>query len=342
MVFRFVAVATIAGLSIAVSTAQAQDFYANRQINLIVASGAGGGYDVNARVLARTLPNHIPGQPKIVVQNMSGASGIQGTNHLYTIADRDGTVIGAIANTMPLDPLFGGPAARFDPRQLGWIGSIGKQINVCIAWTSNDFVKFEDVQQREMKVSATGATGWRSMMPRMLNAVAGTKFKVINGYGTTESMLAVERGEVDGICSTYETLSASQPGWLKDKKVRFLAQFGFEPIPAIKDVPMGLKFVKDSADLDAIRLIFLQQETGRPIVAPPNVPKDRLEVLRRAFEATMKDPAFLADAEKAQLDVNPLFGAAIEDMLAKAYASPPALVERAKVILARASEDKKN
>jgi tripartite-type tricarboxylate transporter receptor subunit TctC len=341
MMFRFVG-AAVAGLSIAAPVVDAQDVYANKQINLIVASGAGGGYDTNARVLARTLPNHIPGQPKIVVQNMAGASGIQATNHLYTIAERDGTVIGAIANTMPLDPLLGGPAARFDPRQLGWIGSIGKQINVCVAWATNDFDRFEDVQRREMKVSATGATGWRSMMPRMLNAVAGTKFKVINGYGTTESMLAVERGEVDGICTTYETLNASQQQWLKDNKVTFLAQFGFEPIAAIKDVPMGLTFVTDPADLDAIRLIFLQQETGRPIVAPPNVPKDRLEILRRAFDATLKDPAFLAEAKKAQLDVSPLSGAAIEDMLTKAYASPPTLVERAKVILARASEDKKN
>lgn len=322
--------------------AQAQDFYANKQITMIVASGSGGGYDTNARVLARTLPNHIPGQPRIVVQNMPGASGIQATNHLYTIAERDGTFISATTNTMPLDPLFGGPAARFDPRQLGWIGSIGKQINVCIAWAANNFDKFEDAQQREMKVSATGATGWRSMMPRMLNSVAGTKFRVINGYATTESMLAVERGEVDGICTTYETLAASQQQWLKDKKVTFLAQFGFEPIPGIKDAPMGLNFVKEPADLEAIRLIFLQQETGRPFVAPPNVPQERLAILRRAFDATMKDPAFLAEAEKGQLDVSPLSGAAIEEMLTKAYASPPALVERAKAILARASEEKKD
>jgi tripartite-type tricarboxylate transporter receptor subunit TctC len=342
MIFRIVGVAASAWLSAGAYVAQAQDFYATKQINLIVASGAGGGYDTNARVLVRTLPNHIPGQPKIVVQNMPGASGIKATNHLYTIAERDGTVIGATANTMPLDPLLGGQASRFDPRQFGWIGSIGKQVNVCIAWAANDFDKFEDAQQREMKVSATGATGWRSLMPKMLNSVAGTKFRVINGYATTESMLAVERGEVDGICTTYETLTASQQQWLKNKKVTFLAQFGFEPIPAIKDVPMGLNFIKDSADLEAIRLIFLQQETGRPIVAPPNVPKDRLDTLRRAFDSTMKDPAFLAEAEKAHLDINPLSGAEIEDMLTKAYASPPDRIERAKVILARASKDKKD
>jgi tripartite-type tricarboxylate transporter receptor subunit TctC len=322
--------------------AQAQDFFANKQINLIVASGAGGGYDSNARVLARYLANHIPGQPRIVVQNMPGASGIQATNHLYTIAERDGTVISATANTMPLDPLLGGPASRFDPRELGWIGSIGKQINVCLAWAANNFDKFQDAQQREMKVSATGATGWRALMPRILNSVADAKFRVITGYATTESMLAVERGEVDGICTTYETLLASQQQWLNDKKVTFLAQFGFEPIPAIKDVPMGLAFVKDPADLEAIRVIFLQQETGRPIVAPPGVPKDRLTILRTAFDATMKDQAFLTEATKAQLDISPLTGAAIDDMLAKAYSSPPEIVERAKVILARASGEKKD
>lgn len=320
-----------------ISRAQAQDFYQNRQIHFIVASGAGGGYDTNARVLARTLGNHIPGQPKIIVQNMPGASGIQATNHLYTIAERDGTVIGATANTMPLDPLLGGPASRFDPRQLGWIGSIGKQINVCLAWHTSSIKRFEQVQQQEVKVSATGATGWRAIMPRLLNSVAGTKYKVITGYATTESMLAVERGEVDGICTTFETLMASQQQWLVDKKVTFLAQFGFEPIPALKDVPMGLNFVKDPTDLEAIRLIFLQQETGRPIVAPPNVLADRLQILRKAFDDSMKDPAFLAEAAKAQLDVSPLSGAAIDDMLRKAYATPAATVEHAKVILARAT-----
>lgn len=320
---------------------QAQDFYQNKQINFIVASGAGGGYDTNARVLTRTLSNHIPGQPKIIVQNMPGASGIQATNHLYTIAERDGTVIGATANTMPLDPLLGGPASRFDPRQLGWIGSIGKQVNVCLVWHTSPIKTFAQVQQQEVKVSSTGATGWRSIMPRILNAVAGAKYKVISGYATTESMLAVERGEVDGICTTWETLMASQQQWLVDKKVRFLAQFGFEPIPALKDVPMGLQFVKDPADLEAIRLIFLQQETGRPVVAPPGVPAERLAILRKAFDETMKDPGFLADAAKAQLDVSPLSGAAIDEMLKKAYASPPATVERAKVILARATGPEK-
>ena len=343
MSLRFAA--AVCGFTAAVSAstfpAKAQDFYQNRQINFIVASGAGGGYDTNARVLARTLGNHIPGQPKIIVQNMPGASGIQATNHLYTIAERDGTVIGATANTMPLDPLLGGPASRFDPRQLGWIGSIGKQINVCLAWHTSSIKRFEQVQQQEVKVSATGATGWRAIMPRLLNSVAGAKYKVISGYATTESMLAVERGEVDGICTTFETLMASQQQWLVDKKVTFLAQFGFEPIPALKDVPMGLTFVKDPTDLEAIRLIFLQQETGRPIVAPPNVPADRLQILRTAFDDSMKDPVFLAEAAKAQLDVSPLSGAAIDEMLRKAYATPPAIVEHAKVILARATAAEK-
>lgn len=332
--------ALAAGLLALPSTLLAQDFFQNRQVTLIVTSGAGGGYDTNARVLARSLVNHIPGPPRIVVQNMPGASGIQGTNHLNTLAERDGSVIAATANTMPLDPLLGGQASRFDPRQLGWIGSIGKQINVCLVWHTSPIKTFEQVQQQEVKVSSTGATGWRSIMPRILNAVAGAKYRVISGYATTESMLAVERGEVDGICTTYETLAASQQRWLNDKQVTFLAQFGFEPIPALPDVPMGLNFVKDPADLEAIRLIFLQQETGRPIVAPPGVPPDRLAILRKAFDETMKDPAFLAEAAKAQLDISPLSGQAIDEMLRKAYAAPEATVERAKAILERASGKK--
>ena len=158
------------------------DFYKGKTVTVIVGSGAGGGYDTNTRLLARHMSRHIPGEPHIIVQNMPAASGIAALNHIYTIAPRDGTVFSAVINNMPYDPLFGGPAARFDVFQLNWLGSLSKQTNVCLAWKASPFKSLDDVMQKKMRVSATGATGWRSFLPRLFNGVAGTQFDVINGY----------------------------------------------------------------------------------------------------------------------------------------------------------------
>jgi tripartite-type tricarboxylate transporter receptor subunit TctC len=320
------------------SAESVEAFYKANAVTIVVGSGAGGGYDTYTRVLARTIPKYIPGHPRIVVQNMPGASGIKALNHIYAQAPRDGSVFSAAANTMPLDPLFGGPASKFDPFKLNWIGSIGKQVNVCVAWAAGPFKSLDDAIAREMKVSATGNTGWRAMLPRMYNALAGTKFKVIQGYETTASMLAVERGEVDGTCTTYETLAATQADWIQHKKVRFLAQFGATPIAGLEDVPNGLDRIKNPLDLKAFKLITLQEEFGRPYVAPPEIPAERREALRTAFDRTMKDAGFLAEAKKTGMMVEPMTGAEIDAVLKEAYAAPKNIVERGKEILDRASK----
>jgi tripartite-type tricarboxylate transporter receptor subunit TctC len=338
IVVRFAGWLSLAAVSI-VSSASADsvaDFYKGKTLTVIVGSGAGGGYDTNTRLLARHMSPHIPGEPHIIVQNMPAASGIAALNHIYTVAPRDGTVFSAVVNNMPYDPLFGGPAARFDVFQLNWIGSLSKQTNVCLAWKGSPFKTLDDVMQHKMRLSATGPTGWRSFLPRLFNGVAGTQFEVINGYDSPGSMLAVARGEVDGICADYATVKATQSDWINQGKIVVLAQFGLTALPGLEQVPMGIERVKDTLDHQAVRLFMSQQEFGRPYVAPPEVPKERLAALRTAFEATMKDPAFMQDADKIQMDVSPLTGAELDKLFQEAYASPPEVVARTKVLLQRA------
>jgi tripartite-type tricarboxylate transporter receptor subunit TctC len=338
-VFGSLAIVSLFMLSAHAATADSvEDFYKANPVNIVVGSGAGGGYDAYTRVLARTMPKYIPGNPKVVVQNMPGASGIKALNHIYAVAPHDGTVFSAAANTMPLDPLFGGPASKFDPFKLTWIGSIGKQVNVCVSWAAGSFKTLDDMFEREMKVSATGNTGWRAILPRMYDNIAGSKLKVILGYETTASMLAVERGEVDGICTTYETLTATQADWIDHKRIIFLAQFGAKPIAGLENVPNGLERVKNPDDLKAVHLILLQQEFGRPYVGPPEIPAERLMALRNAFDKTMKDPDFLSEAKKTGMLIDPLTGEEIDALLKEAYAAPNDIVTRGKEILDRATQ----
>jgi len=313
-----------------------EDFYRGKTITAIVGSGAGGGYDVNTRLLARHMSRHIPGEPKIIVQNMPAGNGIAAMNHTYTIAPRDGTVFTAVVNNMPFEPLFGGTNARFDVFKLNWVGSLSKQTNICLAWGASSFKMLDDAMRRKMRVSATGATGWRSFLPKLFNGVAGTQFEVINGYDSPGSMLAVERGEVDGICADYATVKATQGDWINQRKITILAQFGLTRLAGLDEVPIGLDRVKDELDRKAVRLFLSQQEFGRPYVMPPDVPKDRLSAIRHAFEATMTDPMFVAGAQKIQMDISPMTGPALEAMFKEAYGSSPEVIARTKVLLQRA------
>ena len=314
----------------------AEEFYKGRQIKLIVSSGAGGGYDVYSRMLARHIVRHLPG-PKIVVQNMPSASGLAAINHIYNAADKDGSVFGDTYSTMPLYPLLDGTNAKFDVLRLNWLGSVSRALSVCIAWHSNDFKSIEDAVARPMRLSSTGATGWRSILPRFFNEVGGTQFQVIMGYDSGGAYLAIERGEVDGSCTTYDTLSATQMDWIQGKKITFLAQFGLQPHPELAGVPMGLDLIKKPDDRAAAELILSQQEMGRPYVMPPSVPADRVAFMREAFTKTMTDPIYLEESKRANLMVDPLTGAEMEALIKKAYATPSQTVEQARAILRRAS-----
>jgi tripartite-type tricarboxylate transporter receptor subunit TctC len=326
---------SVAALAIALgalpTSALAQgDTYAGKQIKMVIGSGAGGGYDVYARFLAKHLPRHIPGNPTIVSQNMPAASGLAATNWTYTVAPKDGTVILATYNALLDDPLYGSPVARFDPLKFESVGSIARQQTICATWHTSPIKTIEQARTREVTVSATGAAGDRATMPRILNVMLGTKFKVINGYGTTESMLAVERGEVDGMCGvSWSTLKASNPDWVQNRRLNVMIQAGSKRQAGLPDVPLVRELAANDDDRALIELLFFPQEMGRPFVMPPGTPKEYVNTIRRAFDATMKDPAFLAEAEKSMFDVDPITGEEMQRILARAYATPKPLVQRA-------------
>jgi tripartite-type tricarboxylate transporter receptor subunit TctC len=326
----WLAAACVAVSGTSEATAQAP-YYAGKQIRMVIGSGAGGGYDVYARFLARHFFRHIPGNPVIVNQNMPAASGLAATNWAYSsAAPRDGTVIVATYNALLDDPLYGSPVARFDPLKFEAVGSIAKQQTVCATWHMSKIKTIDQARQQEVTVSATGASGDRATMPRILNTLLGTKFKVINGYGTTESMLAVERGEVDGMCGvSWSTLKVSNPDWIQNNRLTIMIQAGAKPQAGLLDVPLVIDQVSNAEDRKLIELLFFPQEMGRPFIMPPDTPKELVNTIRRAFDATMKDPAFLAEAEKSLFDVDPLTGEEMERILRQAYATPKELVQRA-------------
>lgn len=327
---------TLAGLGFAVSAnAQTPEaFYKGKQIHLIVASGAGGGYDTYSRVLARYMPSHVPGNPSFVVQNMDGAGGLKGTNYMYVVAPKDGTYFVSTYNALTTQPLIDKHGVEYDALKFSWIGSMGKQQQICVTWNTSPIKTIEQAMQKEMTVSATGATGNSATLPKLLNTLIGTKFHVVLGYGTTEQRLALERGEVDGVCGlSYTTLIASNPDWILNKKVNILLQTGDAPHPAMPDVPLVINMVKKPEDKAIVRLYALPGDIGRPYTAPPGVPADRLTALRRAFDATMKDKAFLAEAQKTHLEIDPLTGEQVTQLLQQAYAAPPAAVKRMNEIM---------
>ena len=335
--FGFLAcTAIIAGMSVA-SVAQAQTpeaFYKGKQIRLIVASGAGGGYDTYSRVLARYMPDHVPGKPAFVVQNMDGAGGLKATNYTYAIAPKDGTVFVSTYNSLTTQPLIDKQGVEYDALKLSWVGSMGKQQQICVTWNTSPIKTIEQTMQKEISVSATGATGNSATLPKLLNQLIGTKFHVILGYSTSDQRLSVERGEVDGVCGlSYTTLIASNPDWILNKKVNILLQTGDAPHPAMPDVPLVINLVKNPKDKAIVRLYALPGDIGRPYAAPPDMPADRLTALRRAFDATMKDKEFLVEAEKVHLEIDPLTGEEVTKLLQEAYASPPDAIQRMNEIM---------
>jgi tripartite-type tricarboxylate transporter receptor subunit TctC len=329
---RITTALVLLGAGLFVADAQAQTpFYRGKQINLLIASGAGGGYDSYARTLARHLARHIPGNPAIVPRNAPGAGGLIAANTLFNTTAPDGLTIAALTNGAAMDPLFGETAARFDPQKFGWIGSMGKLQNICVTWQGSPITRIEQAKTREVAVSASGATGNSAIIPKIVNEFLGTKFKVIGGYTEGSGVtLALERGEVDGVCGlSYSTLRTMRPDWFRDRKLNIILQIGLNKLPALPDVPSAIDLVTDPDSKKVLELILIRQEMGRPFATPPGVPADRLAILRKAFDETLKDPAFLAEAAKVQLELDPLTGADIEGLLKTAYSAPKPIVARA-------------
>lgn len=309
----------------------AGDFYKGKTIELDVGYSVGGGYDLYARVLARHLGQHIPGNPTIVPKNMEGAGSLRLANWLYRVAPKDGTVIGTIGRGIAFDPLLGNPGAQFQATRFTWLGSANHEVSVCVAWHDAGVSRFEDLLTHEITVGGTGPGADTDEFPKALDGVLGTKMKIVSGYpGGNDVLLAMERGEVQGRCGwSWSSVLSTRPGWVKDKKIAVLVQLALRKHPELPDIPLVLDFAKTPEQTQILKLIFARQVMGRPFLAPPGLPEDRAAILRQAFLDTLHDPDFLADAGKAQIEINPVPGAEVEQVVADAYATPPDLVKKA-------------
>ena len=335
-----VGVATLAALPFSggVSHAQAQsveDFYRGKTISMVVSSSPGGGYDALARTVARHLGKHIPGAPNVVVRNMPGAGGIVATSFMNRIAPRDGLTIASVQNNTPFEPLFGTKEADYDPTKMTWLGTPSVETGLLIIWHTSPIMTLEDARTMEMTAGASGANSNPSFYARLLNELLGTKIRVIPGFpGQNEAYLAMERGELDTYGVTFwSSLTSTKPNWLRDKKIRILVQYGPEREADLPDVPFAPDFIAREEDRLLMEAAYAALAAGRPFVAPPGVPPERTAALRTAMMDTFKDPEFLADAAKQQLQVDkPRSGEVLQAQIQRVYEMPASVAERLRKI----------
>jgi len=311
------------------------NFYAGKQIRFIVGSAAGGTYDLLARIVARHMGAHIPGNPSIIVQNQATAGGIAMTNALYALGPKDGTVIGVPLNGIPAAPLLQPQAARFDSAKLIWLGSTHSEPYVAYVWHTAPVQSLDDVRTKQMVLGATTPGTTMNDFPMLTNAVLGTKFKIVPGYGSTPLMnQALERGEIEGVVGFgWFSLNAQAGELIAQSKIKIIAQFGVTRSRLLPDVPLMLDLASGEADRQALLLLFGRTDYGRPYFLPPDVPADRVEALRRAFDATMKDPGFVADANRIGFPLDPLTGEQVQAAVGELAKTPPAVVARVRAAL---------
>lgn len=317
-----------------------ESFYSSTPLTIIVGYSPGAAYDIYARTVGRYIGKHIPGNPKIIVQNMPGAGSMKAVNYIFALGRKDGSQIAAFARGIAMQPLLDDQGVQFDATKLEWIGSPSSEVSVVLSWHNTPFKRLEDAKQREMSVGASGSGADSAIFPRILNGVLGTKFKVVTGYpGNAEMLLAVERGEVDGNAGTsWATLSGSKKEWVTDKKINILVQLGLKKHPDLPDVPLVLDLASNAEERKVLELIVSRQAMAYPFAAPAGVPADRLRALRTAFDKMAQDPEFIADARKQGFDIDPMSGTEIAAIIKDLYGSPPALVERARAALQGSSD----
>jgi tripartite-type tricarboxylate transporter receptor subunit TctC len=324
-------ICALIGVSAGAAAAQSvEEFYKGKTLSIYSGHSAGGAYSAYARMLERHIGKHIPGNPATVVKIMEGASGRTLANWLYNAGPRDGLHFGIFHERMGLEPIIAPEGIKFDGRKFTWIGSMDRQTFVCFTWGAKGIKSIDDLRKQEVIVGGTGTDGPSSVMPRMMNAMLGTKFKVVTGYAGADELLAVERGEADGRCGFgWDSIKVTRPEWIRDKKIDVLVQFALHRMPELPDVPTMMEFVTKPEDKLVLELVFATGEMGRPFAGPPEIPADRASALRNAFNMAVKDPELIAEAEKQNLEVDPITAEAIQALLDELYKTPPEIGERA-------------
>lgn len=319
------------GLSPALAADPVEDFYRGKTVDLMVGFSPGGGYDVYARLVGRHIGKHIPGNPNVVVKNMEGAGSTRLANWLYAVAPKDGTAIGSFARGVPLDPLFGNPGPQFkDAAAFSYIGSANDEVSVCGSNKSAGIDDFSQLTSKELVVGSFGAGTESEQHVKLLNAVLGTKIKLVKGYpGGNDVNLAMDRNEVQGRCGwSWTGIRAQYMDRVRNGSLVILVQNSLAKHPDLPNVPLIMDLAQTEDQKKMLRLVLGPQKMGRPLMGPPGIPPDRLEALRRAFDATMTDPDFLKEAERSQLEISPIKGEEMEKMIVDAYKTPPDLVKR--------------
>ncbi len=306
------------------------DFYKGKTVQLIVGYGPGGGYDVYARVLSRHIGKYIPGNPSVVVQNMPGAGSMLSANTLFNSSPKDGTVIATFARGLPAEELLGKEGVQFKSAQFNWIGSMNEEVSICVARADSPIKKFEDLYTTPLKIGGTGPGADTDFFPKFLNGLLGTKFDLATGYpGGNDVNVAIERGEVQGRCGfSFSSLVATRPQWVQEKFLTILVQMALKKHPDMPDIPLVMDFARNAEERQLMTVVFSRQTMGRPFTAPPNVPADRVAALRYAFDQALADPQLLEEADKAKMELNPVNGQAIQDVIAEVFKTPPDQVAR--------------
>jgi tripartite-type tricarboxylate transporter receptor subunit TctC len=302
-----------------------------QQMTMVVGFSPGATYDIYTRTFARHLGKHLPGKPNVVVQNMTGAGTLRSANFIYNQAPKDGTTIGMFARGLAMQPLLDMTGIQFEARKFNWIGSMSSDVSLVLSWHTRPFKTIDDLRKSEMVVAGTGSGADSVIFPYILNGVLGTKMKVVTGYpGAADFLLAVERQEADGTAGvSWSGIRASRPEWITKKQINVIVQLGLKRHPGMDPAPLVTDFAKNDSDRGVLELIFARQDMAYPIVAPPGTPPERVKVLRQAFEAVMKDPEFLADAKKQNLETAFMRGEEIERLIDRIFASPPDIIARA-------------
>jgi tripartite-type tricarboxylate transporter receptor subunit TctC len=312
-----------------------EQFYKGKVITLYIGFAPGGSYDYYGHEVARYIGRYIPGNPQVVAQSMPGAGSFQAANYLFNVAPKDGTALGIVTQTLALEEALGTPGVRYKATQFGWVGRVTSILEVSPIWHTAKAKTIEDAKKIETPFASTGAGSPSEGYPKLMNAVAGTKFKVVTGYpGSSDGLVAMERGEVDTCLTSWNTIKRTKQDWLKEKKATMLVQYAMQRSPDLPDVPTLVELGKNDEDRQVLAFYVSGAENGRSIITTPGVPAERLQALRRAFDGMLKDKDFLADIEKSGSDLVSAPGEEIEKIIAQAASAPKAVIDRTRAAIA--------
>ena len=325
----------VAAALLATPAVAQQNFFEGKTITIITSTGSGGSYDTTARLVARHMPRHIPGNPTMIVQNMPGGGNVIAANHVFTVAPRDGTVIATLHNALPLHQVLDGKGVRYDASKLNWLGSTGSENEVIFTWHTTGVTNIEQAKNKEVILGGTGAGSGIVIIPLAMNNLLGTKFKIVMGYKSSEDLnLAIQRGEVEARAFSMASIKGQRADWVKDKKINFIAQAGVHRDHELPNVPLLTELAKNDEQKQILALISSPPSLGRPFCTPPDLPPERLAILRKAFQDTLNDKAFLAEAEKLKLDIEPMSAEEVGQIVSDVVHASPDVVGKARAMMA--------